>query len=86
MPLAHRSDASRWQASRAESSGPNAGISDSGSVVTAITRPAPMRITALSQPTPGPSSTSSRRAPSCRAIVRSNSAGVILPSGVVMGA
>src|SRR5258705_541789 len=39
MPLVHRSEASRWPASRAESAPPNAGIRDSGSVVTAITRP-----------------------------------------------
>jgi len=34
--------ASRWQARRAETRGPRAGTSESGSVVTAITRPAPI--------------------------------------------
>src|SRR5947208_1653667 len=83
MPVVHRSEASRWQASLADASGPSAGISEIGSVVTAITRPAPILTTAASRPCPGPTSTSSRAAPRCGATMRSNSSGVIFPSEVM---
>src|SRR5262245_56665928 len=79
IPDVHASDASRWQASHAESTGPIAGTSDSGSVVTTMTRPAPALMIAASRPMPGPSTTSSRRAPRRVAIRRSNSACVSFP-------
>src|SRR5439155_25431602 len=82
MPLVHRSEASRWQASRADAAGPRHGIIESGSVVSVITRPAPSRITAQSPPTPGPTSTSARVAPRCGAIRRSKAAGESLPRAV----
>jgi len=80
MPLVQRSDARWWQESRAEAAAPSAGSSESGSVVTAITRPAPIRTTAQSVPSRGPVRTSGREAPSLGAMTRSNSEGVILPS------
>ena len=80
MPLVHRSEASRWQASRAEAAGPRHGITESGSVVSVITRPAPSRTTAQSPPTAGPTSTSGRAAPRWGAIRRSKTAGESLPS------
>src|SRR5262245_57099996 len=54
---------------------------DSGSVVTAITRPAPIFTIAASWPARGPTATSARAAPRCGAIRRSNAAGESLPSG-----
>src|SRR5262245_54724716 len=81
MPLVQRSDASRWQESFAESAAPSAGMSESGSVVSASTRPAPTFTTAQSCPMRGPTSTSGRAAASAGAITRSNSACESLPSG-----
>src|SRR5262245_11289416 len=83
MPLVQRSDASRWHERRADAAAPSAGINESGSVVTAITRPAPILTTAQSLPVPGPTSTSARDPKSAGAITRSNSAGESLPSARV---
>src|SRR3989442_3387112 len=79
MPLVQRSEATRWQESRAEAAAPSAGMSEIGSVVSASTRPAPIRITAQSCPIRGPTSTSSRTPLSRGAITRSNSPAPSLP-------
>src|SRR5262252_2866186 len=81
MPVVHRSDATRWHASRAERSTPSAGMTESGSVVTAITRPAPIRTIAASWPARGPTATSGRAAPRNGATSRANASGESLPSG-----
>src|SRR5262252_4545639 len=86
MPVVHRSDAIRWHASRAERSRPKAGITESGSVVTAITRPAPMRTIAASCPARGPTATSGRAAPRYGATRRAYASGVSFPSGGATGA
>jgi hypothetical protein len=84
MPLVQQSEASRCAASRAEAAGPMHGITESGSVVIAITRPAPARTIAQSPPTRGPTSTSARAAPSAGAIVSAKTAGEILPSAALL--
>src|SRR5262249_55097056 len=79
-PVVHRSDAIKWHASRAERSRPSAGITDSGSVVIAITRPAPILTMAASCPARGPTATSGRAAPRNGATRRANASGESLPS------
>src|SRR2546422_631959 len=79
MPLVQRSEATRWQESRAEAAAPSGGMSEIGSVVSASPRPAPIRITAQSCPIRGPTSTSSRTPLSRGAITRSNSPAPSLP-------
>ena len=83
-PLVATSDATSWRLIVAESSGPNEGMSETGSQFATKTLPPPISRTATSTPGAGPTITARDLAPVKRQIVLAIVLGVGFPSCIVI--